>query len=349
MHLRTCLLHAILAASVAACSSSQESTPGSGGSGNAGGSGSGGASGEVVLLAEGEVPTSLTVFGAHVLWTDVHWEGSVRTAVVNRVPRVGGAVVRVAERGDAIDFLGIASSDGRVHWVGYGQGVPGALFSAPASGLEPMVVAPDQGAPIAIAQSSERLAWINLSPGAAMSYSGGSVITLAADPQDSASCVALAGSDVVWLSHNGTPRISRVGADAASLLVVTEGSAGGPINCVAADAEHVYFTRAGTWSDDFEPTYHHDGAVHRVPLEGGEPELLASEQEQPHGIALRGGHVYWLNHDGALRRVATSGGEVEELVPPGTAANAPRTQTVVTDADGVYWISGSKVWALLNP
>jgi hypothetical protein len=353
----SCFLLPVVAISVAACSSSQETTPASGGSGNSGGAGSGGESsssggapGEAVPVAEAEVPTSLTAYGPDVLWTDVHWgEGSVRTAVVNRVPKTGGAATRVAERGDDISFLGIASGADSVHWVGYGQSVPGALFAAPASGLDPVVVAPDQGAPVAIAQSSERLAWINLSPGAAMSYSGEAAITLAADPQDSASCVALAGSDVVWLSHNGTPRISRVSAGAASLVVVTEGSDGGAINCLTADAEHVYFTRGGTWTDDFEPSYHHDGAVFRVALQGGEPELLAGDQEQPHGIALRNGFVYWLNNDGALRRVATGGGEVEELVAPGSAANAPRTQTVVADAEGVYWISDRKIWTLLNP
>jgi len=347
-----CLL-LLLLLPVVACSSSQETNPGpgSGGSGLAGsgGSGSGGAPGEPTALVEAEVPHSLTVRGAEVLWTDVHWEDSVRTAVVNSVPKIGGAATRVAERGDDILFLGIAADGDNVHWVGYGMSAPGGLFTLPASGLEPEVVAADQGAPIAIARSADRLVWVNLSPGAAMGWTGDSAVTLAADPQDSASCVAVAGSDVVWLSHNGTPRISRVSAGAASLAVVIEGAEGGAINCLTADADHVYFTRGGTWTDDFEPSYHHDGAVFRIPLQGGEPELLAGEQEQPHGIALRDGFVYWLNTDGALRRVATSGGEVDELVPPGSAANAPRTQTVVADDQGVYWISDRKIWALLNP
>ncbi|HMR06176.1 MAG TPA: hypothetical protein PKA88_10365, partial [Polyangiaceae bacterium] len=52
---------------------------------------------------------------------------------------------------------------------------------------------------------------------------------------------------------------------------------------LAADASHLYWTRRG------------DGAVRRVAIDGGAPEIIASGQNQPHAIAVVGPTVFWTN------------------------------------------------------
>jgi hypothetical protein len=330
----------LLSLGLTGCGSSEEA------GGNEGGTGGGSSS--PVLLGESEVPSSLTVYGSEVWWTGVEFDGATRLAVVNRVPKAGGSVTRVASLSGTIDFFGIAADAERVAWGGFDSTVGGgSVYRAPTSGLDPVVLVPSQGAPLAVTQGNAGLFWVNLSPGAVMALPAtGSPVELAADPQDSSTCIALAGSDVVWLSREGMSRISRVSTNGGASTVLVEGDAGGPISCLAADDQSVFFTRSGTSTGSFEGTYNHDGGVFKVALSGGTEEALAQGFEYPHGIAVRGEHVYFVaSQDGSLRRVSKNGGTVTTLVAPTGAQDSHRTQSVVADADGVYWISARKIWA----
>ncbi|WP_437490901.1 hypothetical protein WME75_14590 [Sorangium sp. So ce1014] len=57
----------------------------------------------------------------------------------------------------------------------------------------------------------------------------------------------------------------------------------GQLNGVAVDAEHVYWTRRD------------EGTVVRMPKDGGDEEVLASQQTRPGDIALDETTVYWIN------------------------------------------------------
>src|SRR5689334_16318358 len=81
---------AVLASSSCSSAPDQAST--------SGGGGSGGNSSKPILLAQAEVPQSLAVHGEEVFWTDVHFDASVRWAVVNRVPKRGGMATRASEQ-----------------------------------------------------------------------------------------------------------------------------------------------------------------------------------------------------------------------------------------------------------
>lgn len=57
----------------------------------------------------------------------------------------------------------------------------------------------------------------------------------------------------------------------------------GQLNGVAVDAEHVYWTRRD------------EGTVVRMPKDGGDEEVLASQQTRPGDIALDETTIYWIN------------------------------------------------------
>src|SRR5262245_35732128 len=211
---------AVLASSSCSSAPDQASTSSGGGASAS----SGGNSSKPILLAQAEVPQSLAVHGEEVFWTDVHFDASVRWAVVNRVPKRGGMATRASEQQGKVSFLGIAADGVTVDWVGYDGQVPtpGFVFQLPAMGLGPVVLNAAQDAPVAIASGAQGLYWVNLGPGAVVSLPKASAVPvpLATDPQDSASCIAIAGNDVVWLSHNGIERISRVPISGGASAVV---------------------------------------------------------------------------------------------------------------------------------
>ncbi|MBK7581809.1 MAG: hypothetical protein IPI67_16575 [Myxococcales bacterium] len=341
----------VLALSLTACGSSEDGG-GTASSGGAGGSAGAGGTSSAVELASAEVPASLSVRSGDLFFTDVRFDGAQRFAVVNRVPKTGGATTTVAELAGGLSFFGIAAQGQQVAWVGFdAQVAGGSVFGVPSTGLAPVVLVPNQGAPIAITADASSLFWVNLSPGAVMSGSETATPSeLAADGQDSSSCLALAGQSVVWLSRQGGSRISRVPISGGAPTVLVEGDDGGGIGCLAADDEFVFFTRYGTSSGGFEPTYNHDGSVYRVALTGGSAEELAKGFEAPHGIAVRGDFVYFVSsQDGSLHRVPRGGGAVTTLAAATGASDSFRTQSVAADSAGVYWISGKKIWGLAAP
>jgi hypothetical protein len=101
---------------------------------------------------------------------------------------------------------------------------------------------------------------------------------------------------------------------------------GGEAWAVAVDDTSVY------WVDSWN--------VMRVGLEGGEPQLLAKNQDGPHRIVAYGAEVYWTNHGwtgpdaGSLMASPKGGGG------PGTKVwNLHKPTHLAVDATGQYWVS----------
>ena len=102
---------------------------------------------------------------------------------------------------------------------------------------------------------------------------------------------------------------------------------------VAVDATHVYWINWGT--RDSLRNYNHDGAVLRVPVDGGPVVALASGEEAPRWMAIDETHVYWTSYvaQGEVLRVAKAGGDPETV----SVAQEYPTQIVVA-GDYVYWV-----------
>ena len=124
------------------------------------------------------------------------------------------------------------------------------------------------------------------------------------------------------------------------------------------------------------------GAVVRVPLAGGAPEVVAQPSSPPDAVAVDATHVYWATHEGStpfqIGRVARGGGSIEVLTSgssgytsigiddanvwftrtDGVIASIPRAggaetafatepgaSSLVVDATTLFWIAGEEVVA----
>jgi hypothetical protein len=89
----------------------------------------------------------------------------------------------------------------------------------------------------------------------------------------------------------------------------------------------VYWTTSGPGPDT--------GAVMKVPLVGGVPNVLASGQASPEAIAVDAKSVYWVNvGNNTVMKVRLSGGR-----PTTLAAGQDYPQGIALDAKSAYWVN----------
>jgi sugar lactone lactonase YvrE len=79
-----------------------------------------------------------------------------------------------------------------------------------------------------------------------------------------------------------------------------------------------------------------------MPLAGGAPVLLADQQSLPHGLAVDGSFIYWLNTDGSVMKAPIAGGAWTELATgPVAQLFQSGDRGLALDADNVYWVNAA--------
>lgn len=118
---------------------------------------------------------------------------------------------------------------------------------------------------------------------------------------------------------------------------------------LVVDGDYVYATVRGTHNAAKE--YQHDGAIVRIPKNGGAPETLAASLEGPVTLALDGGFLYWVNGGdwkykpvggpvlGSVMRIPASGGTPEVL-----AADQLKPNSLVVRDGFVYWANWGTIY-----
>ena len=178
------------------------------------------------------------------------------------------------------------------------------------------------------ATCSSACSWGGCSCNAGSTLCGSTCVSTQTDTANCGSCgnTCLTGS-------------SCQGGQCSGVLTSTDASTN-PLG-LAIDGTNIYFTTIGTSANNDQ-----DGAIWKMPLAGGTPVAIATGQDFPYSIAVRGSSVYWTNYDPATDTGPTSGRVLSVPIAGGATPNAIGVGQaypwgVATDNTSVYWTCNS--------
>lgn len=151
-----------------------------------------------------------------------------------------------------------------------------------------------------------------------VALNGGSRETLATG-QQYAHALAVDATHLYWADRETIYRLALAGGTAQPFI-----SGQTTVNGLALDATHLY------WGNSDQ------GLIRRVPLTGGTPATLFSQQMMPWKLRIANGYVYWTSDFAPtdIKRGPVTGGVAEVLV---TNQDVPRE--MVTDGVWLYWFA----------
>lgn len=181
--------------------------------------------------------------------------------------------------------------------------------------------------PRAIAIDDTSIYWAEYLGGTIMKVgkAGGSPVPLASG-QNPEEALTVDGEYVYWIGGGGV--VGRVAVAGGTPEVIATAADHGFTQQMAVNTTHIYwvFYRYSGMAAD--------GALLRVPIDGGAVETLATVDGRAYGVALDAANVYWSNSElDAIMRLPLSGGSSSPLVTTSNVINA----NVQVDAANVYF------------
>jgi hypothetical protein len=327
--------------------------------------------GLTVLASGGWTTTSNLAVSA----TDVYWGSSTgaTSPLVNvmKVSLCGGTVSTLASsEGIGADHIVLTSTD-LYYSAEEGSSNPSppsydnTIGSIPLSGGAPLVLGTGV-IPEDFAISDSSIYWVSGGSVASVPIHGGAPNAFSTYPIPAVGpAIAIDSTNVYWFDYgvyggeaSATILVMRApigGGMPAQVGVFTvgpDGQTGSPIVSIAAaaDATSLYWTSNAYWATG-GPTGFTTGTVMKMPLAGGSPITLASNQSNPSSIAVDGTNVYWTNTGpssdpstgpaqpvGSVMKVSATGGTPITLVSGQTAPSG-----IALDSTSVYWWGASAV------
>lgn len=235
--------------------------------------------GEPEIIASGQsAPGDIAVNGTHVYWTNLG-DGTIA-----RAPLEGtGAEVVLS---GLVQPWSLAVSE---TWLTWADNATGEVSVLPlGAGGAPSVIAVTEGA-WSVALDATHVYWTTLFNASIFAWplAGGETQTLASDLL-SAADLTLSGDRLFFGTASDAGVFTVPVSGGAAVALTQKGGFG-----MAADAQHVYFGE-------------YDGRLSRVPVGGGETEVLGLAPATPSDVALTSKSVYWASAsaDGIIMKVA---------------------------------------------
>ncbi len=246
---------------------------------------------------------------------------------------------------EPITAADLAITDATLYFV---EPVAGTVVRLGTDGSGRAVVATTPDLPIAVAASTDAVAWattgLQARDGAIMRLATGATTPTTIATMEHAPCdLVLDATGAVWTNYGsgavpvmpGELRAAPATGTPATIVPSLVHACG-----LAATGSAIYYATFGT-----NPTDPIDGAIATVARGGGTSLTLAANRRGARYLALTGSHVYWTEQgttsatfqDGRVMRMSRSGGFPEVL------ADDVRPRGVFADGDAVYWLAGGAV------
>jgi hypothetical protein len=235
--------------------------------------------------------------------TDVHfrsvWTGTGNTGNVMKIPLEGGTATTHAP--DEGWFSPLAVDATRVVWVSNSASAGSMVRTVPLGGGTPTTIATAGSSPYGVALDDSWVYWTvsnYTSPGGAVlkaPLSGGAAVALATG-QTNPREIAVTSNNVYWVNYGDSPPATN-------------------------------------------------GALMRALLDGGNPTTLAANQCGAGALAIDATHAYWTYCSGTIKRIPLDGGN-EELLVDGQEGWAWEATALTLDDENVYWTMTDSVWRI---
>jgi hypothetical protein len=267
-------------------------------------------------------PGRLVVSGDYVYWT-VQGPGPI----VWRAPRVGGSGEELVR--DTAGAFGLAVDD---QFIYYAQVSAGRVRRVPLTGGPPVTLATGVAFPLFLVKDGQSLYWTDSEvDGKVMKLdlADGAQPVMLIDGQASPRALAVRDGYVYWTdTKDGT-------------LLRTLDHLTGPADAAVRTANRLASGLANPTDlvlvGDFAYVPDGNGAIQRVPLAGGDLELVANAEGTPYGVASDGVSIYWSTRGipgGILRAPLDDHGNIrathirDDQVDP---------HFVTVTSDNIYW------------
>lgn len=228
--------------------------------------------GNPTTLASGQ----MNPFGITFDSTRVYWANNVAQGQIQAVSIAGGGnpTTLASAQGSP---QSVAISNGVLYWTAVSAN---KIEKLPLGGsLADLAIM--EATPIALAADADAVYWSSFGKSLirTASLTSGVATTLATD-QDAVQSLRVTNHVLYWASGQaGMASVHSMPAAGGAIATLASNQT---VAAVAVDDSHVY------WTDD-------DSKVWRVPLAGGTPEAIATNQAMPTDIAIDGKNIYWIN------------------------------------------------------